>query len=226
MATLNPTLPPSAAGLSGRDLSCHRGGRIVFSGLSFELAPGDALVLTGANGSGKSTLLRAMAGLLPLHSGHFAWAGGAILDDPGVHRRRVGFVGHQDACKPVLSVAEDVEFWAAMTARRGAGERSKAALDRMGLSRLADLPARFLSAGQRRRLALARLAVKAAPLWLLDEPTVALDEDGLDRLGSLMDEHRRSGGLIVAATHTALGLADAQVITMNAFAPAASGNLA
>ena len=196
-----------AALFSGRALACIRGDRWVFSGLDFALAPGETLVLTGPNGSGKSSLLRIMAGLLPPVSGAIEWQGADIAEDRDAHAARLHFVGHLDAVKLALTVAENLRFWAAL--RPGRGE-IEPALERFGLAALADLPSRFLSAGQRRRLALARIAVSAAPLWLLDEPTVALDADGVAAVRAAIREHCAGGGSCVVSTNTALDLAGAR----------------
>lgn len=202
----------------GRDLACRRGERLVFRGLSFALGPGDALLLTGPNGSGKSSLLRLMAGLLPPLSGALSWDGSPVGDDPARHRARLQFIGHQDAVKPVLTVLETVTFWAGL---RGAGAASaQAALDRLGLGRLAEWPCRLLSAGQKRRLALARLLAAPAPLWLLDEPTTGLDHDAARNLAAAIAEHRAQGGIVAASTHIPLDLPAAQTLSLADFAPA------
>lgn len=187
----------------GVDLACERGGRMVFAGLGFAAASGGVLLLAGANGSGKSSLLRLMAGLAAPAAGALRWAGKPVTDDPDGHRARLAWVGHADAVKPALTVARNLADWTGMAGARRAAADIDAALDRVGLGRLGHIPARHLSAGQRRRLALARLALSAAPLWLLDEPTTALDEDGVARLAGLIDGHCAAGGLVVAATHGA-----------------------
>ena len=192
-----------------------RGGRLVFEGLSFAVAGGEALVLTGANGAGKSSLLRQIAGLLELARGRIVLAGG----DP---ERGLGeqahYVGHLDALKPAMSVIETLRFWGDFL---GGGEDGAVrALDALALGALADLPAAYLSAGQRRRLSLARLLVAPRPLWLLDEPTVALDAASVARLLGLMTAHLAAGGLIVAATHLDLGLSPAKVLRLGAEAAA------
>ena len=192
---------------SGRALDCVRGDRPVFSGLDFALPPGQTLVLTGPNGSGKSSLLRIMAGLLAPVAGSLEWQGADIARDPDAHAARLNYVGHLDAVKLALTVAENLRFWAAL--RAGPGDIGPA-LHRFGLASLAELPARFLSAGQRRRLALARIAVCRAPLWLLDEPTVALDGEGVAAVLEAIREHRAGGGCCVVSTNTALDLGDAE----------------
>jgi heme exporter protein A len=188
--------------LSGVGLACHRGGREVFSALSFALGEGEALLVTGRNGSGKSSLLRTIAGLLPAASGSLTLDGG----DPerGI-AEQAHYLGHLDALKPSLTVSENLEFWARYLGR-GAAAGTDAALESVGLGTLAELPAGYLSAGQRRRLSIARLIAVERPLWLLDEPTSALDATAQTRLAELMRGHLAGGGLIVAATHGPIGL--------------------
>jgi heme exporter protein A len=220
MASCAPGMPaPShpafpAARFTGTDLACRRGERLVFAGLSFLLTPGDALLLTGPNGSGKSSLLRLMAGLTPPEAGLLAWDGTAVAGDPAAHRARLHFIGHQEAVKPVLTVAEQLAFWSGM---RGGGDVA-AALARFRLSALAEWPCRVLSAGQRRRLALARLVATPAPLWLLDEPTTGLDSDAVADLLEAIAAHRAAGGRVALSTHAALPLPAAGSLTLGAFA--------
>jgi heme exporter protein A len=210
-APSRPVLP--AARFTGTELACRRGERLVFAGLSFALAPGDALLLTGPNGSGKSSLLRLMAGLGRPEAGVLAWDGAAVAEDPAAHRARLHFIGHQEAVKPVLSVAETLAFWSGM---RGGGDVA-AALARFRLSVLADWPCRVLSAGQRRRLALARLVASPAPLWLLDEPTTGLDSDAVADLLEAITAHRTTGGRVALSTHTALPLPAAATLALGDF---------
>jgi heme exporter protein A len=162
------------------------------------------LVLSGANGSGKSTLLRVLAGLIRPAAGRLLWDGADTFADLAEHGHRVAYVGHQDAVKPGLTVTENLRFAATVSSRS-----IVAALSAMGLQTLSDLPARMLSAGQKRRLALSRLLLSAAPLWLLDEPTLGLDRVAIERVGGLLATHRAAGGLVVAATHIPLPLPDA-----------------
>jgi heme exporter protein A len=183
-------------------LAVERGGRLVLSDLSFDLRDGDCLLVTGPNGAGKSTLLRALAGLLPLRRG-------TISRDPesdATLAEQAHYVGHADALKGTLSVAENLTFLAAMLGTGEAGLGVEAALAALGLVRLADLPAACLSAGQKRRVALARLLVARRPLWLLDEPSTALDSAAQGLLGKIMAAHRAAGGMIIAATHANLGI--------------------
>ena len=205
-------------GFSGTGLACRRGGRLVFTGLAFNLPPGSALVLRGANGSGKTTLLRLMAGLSGAAAGQLAWDK-IPIDDPDAHAARLRFIGHLDAVKPALTVAENLEFW--MSLWRGAGLNAgiSQALDAFDMRPLAGFPARLLSAGQRHRLALARLMVAPAPLWLLDEPGNALDESSLAALARTIAAHRASGGAVVVASHGAAFVEDGATLNLGAFTP-------
>ena len=187
--------------LSGRGLRCVRGGREVFSGLDFDAAAGEALAVTGANGAGKTSLLRLIAGLLAASGGSIDLAGG---DAERTLAEQAHYLGHRDALKPALSVTENLAFWADFLGP-GAVETSPA-LAAVRLDHVAHLPAAYLSAGQRRRLSIGRLLAVRRPLWLLDEPTSALDAAGQDLFASLMADHLQHGGLIVAATHTPLGI--------------------
>lgn len=185
---------------AGRDLSCQRGERLVFADLSFTVAAGGALLLRGPNGSGKSSLLRCMAGLLQPIAGSQTWDGQPVAQDVEAHHARLRYLGHLDAVKTALTVTENLLLWQSLYRQRDTLEVG-AALDRLGVRHLADLPARLLSAGQRRRLALARLLVVPAPLWLLDEPTNALDDDGLRRFAGIVANHRERGGMVVLSSH-------------------------
>jgi heme exporter protein A len=187
--------------LTADGVAVFRGERLVFRDLSFTVQNGGALVLAGPNGSGKSTLLRLLAGLVRPAAGHVLWDGAEAFSDLAAHGRRVAYIGHQDAVKPGLTVTENVRFAAAVS-----GRSIDLALSALGLETLADLPARMLSAGQQRRLALSRLVLSAAQLWLLDEPTVGLDAASIERLGSLLATHRAGGGMVIAATHVSLPL--------------------
>lgn len=188
------------ATFAGSQLHCIRGERIVFTGLDFTLDSGGALVLQGSNGSGKSSLLRLMAGLLKPAVGSMTWDQEDATEDPNEHGARLHYVGHGNAIKPALSVRENLDFWAGLRpSQEGFGVDP--ALNRFELSHLDHLPARYLSAGQSRRLALARLLAAPAPLWLLDEPANALDARSTEILADVIGEHRASGGMVVLATH-------------------------
>lgn len=205
---------------TGHGLACRRGERLIFRRLGFALEAGEALVLSGPNGSGKSSLLRLMAGLLPPFSGTLSWAGEAIAHDPAAHRARLHLIGHQDAVKSVLTVGETVKFWAGL---RGADDgAAAAAVERFGLGPLADAPCRLLSAGQKKRLSLARLLASKAPLWLLDEPTTGLDAAATRNLEGILAEHREAGGIVIATTHIPLALAGAQSLSLTDFTPSRS----
>lgn len=199
-----PPTEPVLLGILG--LAARRGGRRVIEGVEVSLAAGDALVLRGPNGSGKSTLLRLLAGLLRPEQGQITWQGRPVTEDPAAHRARLHYVAHADAVKTGLTVAENLAFAAALGERPAALDQ---ALDGMALGGLAGLPARFLSAGQRRRLALARLLASPRPLWLLDEPGVGLDRASRDRLEVAIAAQRRGGGLCVVATHGDVAVPDA-----------------
>jgi len=209
--------------LTAEKLACVRGTRRLFAGLSFSVKAGQALALEGANGAGKTSLLRLIAGFLPQAAGRvFVTAEGAEIADAEERGRFIGWLGHQDALKASFTVSEQLAFFDALydapSARSSAGaaagtspvttgeERRSAALEQVGLARQAELPCRYLSAGQRRRLALARLLLSARPLWLLDEPFAALDSAGKGLVARLIALHCGQGGIVVAATHEPLGL--------------------
>jgi heme exporter protein A len=193
--------------LFASDLVCVRGGREVFAGLEFALSAGEALIVTGRNGAGKSSLLRMIAGLVRIAGGRLQLEGG----DPELSiPEQTHYLGHQDALKPSLSVQENLHFWAKYLGNGSGGE----VLAEVGLESLADLPAGYLSAGQRRRLSLARLLTVRRPIWLLDEPTSALDAASQSRLSDFMRRHLAGGGLIVAATHGPIGLEPARELRL------------
>jgi len=202
-------------------LACRRGERLVFAGLSFRLAAGGAVILSGANGSGKTSLLRMLATLIAPAGGCLLWGARHVEADSAAYRAQLDFIGHLDGVKPGLTPRETLTFWAALRgieAQRVQG-LVPAALAAFALEPVADWPCRWLSAGQRRRVALARLVAAAAPVWLLDEPTSALDREAQMRLERAIAEHRASGGRVVVATHTPIDIENAAVLTLETFVP-------
>jgi len=200
--------PPNLT-LRVEGLALARGGRTLASGLGFAVNSGEALVVTGPNGAGKSTLLRTLAGLLEPALGEIRLDGAGVEADMA---QLAHYAGHADALKSALTVAENLDFGA--RALGGAGLSAIEALGALNLAHVLDLPVGYLSAGQRRRAALARLLVAPRPIWLLDEPATALDVASQARLDDIMRAHLDAGGLIVAATHAPLGLAGARELKL------------
>jgi heme exporter protein A len=200
---------PAAATFAGEELACRRGGRLVFEALSFRLEPGDALLLRGPNGSGKSSLLRILAGFVRPAAGRVSWGGADVADDLPAYRAHVGLVAHADAVKPLLSVAENLRASAGLL---GAPADLAPALDGFDLVSLEGTLGRFLSSGQRRRAALARLLAAPRPLWLLDEPGVGLDRASRGRLETAIAAHREGGGICVVASHGDVAVTDPLVL--------------
>ena len=194
-------------GLLGDRLAAFRGERLVLCDVSLRVESGGALLLTGPNGAGKSTLLRLLAGLVRAASGSLSLGGQDALADPVGHGARVAYLGHLDGLKPGLTAAENLRLF-------GTADAVRTALSQDELSGLADLPLRLLSAGQKRRVALARLRLTAASVWLLDEPTLGLDAAAVTRLGATFAALRAQGGMVVAATHVALPLPDAASLAL------------
>lgn len=196
---------PMISSLTAEKLACRRGDRKLFEDVSFTLSPGQALAIEGANGVGKTSLLRIIAGFLAPHGGRLIlMTSEGACEDCEARGKFVGWLGHFDGLKPQLTVREQLTFFA----RLYQGTAEDSVLEKVGLMRQADLPCRYLSAGQRRRLALARLLVCRRPLWLLDEPFAALDRSGQALVGQLMALHCKNGGMVVAATHDPLGLSN------------------
>lgn len=200
--------------LIGEKLVCERGGRQVFAGLDFVVGAGELLVLKGPNGAGKTSLLRMIAGLNEPVSGRLELEGGHAELTIGQHCH---FIAHQDALKPALTVAENLAFWGDFL---GGGE-VEGALSAFNLAPLAHFQAALLSAGQKRRLALSRLALIPRPIWLLDEPTVGLDQGSQERLVTLITGHLAHGGLIIAATHVEIGAKPHRLLDFATLVPVA-----
>lgn len=195
--------------LIAEKLCATRGGRILFAGLSFTVEAGKALLVTGPNGAGKTTLLRTLAGFLPPELGHIRLEGGAAEASIA---EQCHYVGHANAVKPSLTVAENAVFWSGFLG--GLPDRLDAALETFGLEALRDIPAGYLSAGQRRRAGLLRLLLAERPLWLLDEPTTSLDAAAQEMLARAVNQQLAGGGLVIAATHMALGFERTQELRL------------
>jgi heme exporter protein A len=194
--------------LTAKSLSCQRGRCTAFRHIGFELGTGDLLLVSGKNGSGKSSLLRVLAGFLPPCEGEILWQKQPV--DFALHRQRLHYIGHLDALKPELTAIETVRYWAALYRVADGRDSLKA----VGLDALGGRTVRHLSAGQKKRLALARLLLRKAPLWLLDEPATALDEDGQTLLNDLIRQHRADNGLVVLASHHKTSFAGAEHLVL------------
>jgi heme exporter protein A len=189
-------LPDTVISVEG--LSVERGGRLVLSGLTFGLFAGETVLVSGRNGAGKSTLLRAIAGLLQPSAGHIRYR---LASDEVRGVETIHYLGYEDALKPSLTVRENLAFWAAMLGTTRDAPDVEDALAQHGLAHLVDVPAAYLSAGQKRRIALARLLLAPRPVWLLDEPLIALDTAAQAQTIDLMAAHRAGGGAILVASH-------------------------
>lgn len=205
-------------------LSCRRGGRRVFDGLSFGLGAGELLALTGRNGSGKTTLLRALAGLVRPDAGTVRWQGADVAQDVEAWRGRLAWLGHLDGLKGDLTVGENLLV--AQQVRGGRSDGLDGVLVAFDLGVLAARPVRTLSAGQRRRTALARVALSAATLWLLDEPLNALDAPAQQAFRTVLQAHLAAGGLAIAATHADLDVAGARSLELGSPLPRRGGTAA
>lgn len=196
--------------LIAENLSGERGGEAVFAGIGFSLEDGAALVVTGPNGSGKSTLLRVIAGLLPHIVGRIAVEGGG--EEFSTVTLACHYLGHQNAMKSALTVSENLVFWREFCGDGKLGISD--ALEEVGLGGLGHLPFGYLSTGQKRRAAIAKLLISHRPVWLLDEPTAGLDKASEAQFAELMKAHCAAGGIIIAATHLPLGLVGAETLEM------------
>ena len=198
--------------LVANTLTCRRGGRTVFRDLSFHANAGEAVLLRGPNGAGKSTLLRVIAGMLPVANGDVTLGGVSLQRDRSGVQEQIAYAGHLDAVKPALSVRKNLALWAGIF---GASENGiEAELERFDLAHIAERPVSQCSAGQKRRLGLARLPVVQRPLWLLDEPTVSLDAAASALVADLIRDHCAGGGIVLAATHIDLGLTESRVLEL------------
>lgn len=210
--------------LRAENLAARRGEDLIFSNVSFGLEGGDALVLTGRNGSGKSTLLRVVAGLLRQEKGHVTFTG-ADGDSDRLPGEASHYLGHRNAMKSELTVAENLTFWKAFLGDMpgGAGLGIEAAADAVGLADITHLPFGYLSAGQQRRIAFAKLLVAHRQIWILDEPTAALDTSADQLFTDLISAHQKKGGIVLAATHQPLGLNNVREMRMTGFAGVSEG---
>ena len=189
-------------------VACIRGARLLFRELTFSAAAGEVLSIEGPNGAGKTSLLRMIAGFLPPAEGSIFLEANGAISEPEERGTQTGWLGHLDGAKPQLTAAEVLRFFAAL---HGISSDTTGFLARAGLERCAELPCQYLSAGQKKRLALARLALTKRPLWLLDEPLAALDSGGKSFAIDLITSHCASGGIVLAATHEPLGIASTRV---------------
>ena len=208
-----------ADGVAAEGLAARRGYATLFANLQFSVSTGCVLIVTGPNGSGKTTLLRIVAGLTAPAEGEIRWQGQAMRPFDARMREAVAFNGHLPALKDELSAEENLRAWIALDDRSPADDAVGDALDAIALARQRRLPVRVLSQGQRRRIGLARLRLVRRPLWVLDEPLTALDADGVDALGALLDAHLAGGGLCIAASHQALPIASERVRSLALSAP-------
>jgi heme exporter protein A len=199
------------------DLACGRGARLLFAGVNLELHPGDAALTTGPNGSGKSSLLRVIAGLIPPFGGRIIWNGEDVRRTPDNFRTALRYVGHSDGLQPTLSVIENLRYWATLYGSPIDIVTLTKGLDSVGLADLTNLPVRVLSAGQRRRLALARAISTGGKIWLLDEPTVALDAQSIRNVETAISTFRGEGGIVVASTNAPINLPSAESIDLIAY---------
>jgi heme exporter protein A len=220
---MNASSTAGAGVLSARALACRRGRRLLFRGLDLRLEPGSVTWLRGTNGSGKTSLLRLLAGLSQPAEGEVRWQDQPLRRAGADAHRRIVYIGHANALKDDLTLAESLAALATLAGLDDAPRRARRALDRLGLASRAGAMVRTLSQGQRRRGALARLALDDAPrTWLLDEPLDALDAQSQQQFAALVDEHRARGGATLLTSHQSIGLADARTLDLEAWRVAAA----
>ena len=187
--------------LAVSNVQAVRDDRILFSNLAFSLNAGEIMQVVGPNGTGKTTLLNGLLGLAPLEQGEIFWHGQNIQDNPQLFKQNISFIGHLPGLKALLSPLENLQFLARLRQLPASEHHIEAALAKVGLAGYEDVPVARLSAGQKRRVALARLFIEQAPLWVLDEPFTAIDHAGVQALEGWLDEHRRNGGMVLLTTH-------------------------
>jgi heme exporter protein A len=204
---------PSSA-LKARDLSCIRGEKTLFKDLSFEISTGQCLHVRGENGVGKTSLLRLLAGLSKADSGEVLWGEQSIFADAGAFHRQLLFLGHRDALKEEFTALENLQMYASIDDVNLSVEKALAALWRFGLRGRENLPVYCLSAGQKRRVLMARMLTRQASLWILDEPFNALDVNAVKELEHLIAEHLECGGMLVLTSHQAVALPKVKVLDL------------
>ncbi|WP_020594572.1 heme ABC exporter ATP-binding protein CcmA [Kiloniella laminariae] len=204
----------------GEKLTCIRGGRTVFAGLDLSIGKGEVLVLEGPNGSGKSSLIRLLSGLIRPRNGSLFWQGQDATREPEIYQQKIHYIGHRNAIKPVLTVLENLGYWAGCSPKKSQDLSGlEQALDQFNMLSLKDTPANLLSSGQSRRLTLSRLLATDKPLWLLDEPSVGLDVSSVALLETAIRRHREKGGAVILATHTAIDLDSPKRMNLSDFSP-------
>ncbi len=201
---------------SGENLTCVRGGRNVFIGLSFHLTESSVLILEGPNGSGKSSLIRILSGLLRARTGTLTWQNEDATNEPEIFQKHIHYIGHRNAIKPVLTVQENLSYWSGLDQNDTDLDK---ALDQFNMLPLKNTPANLLSSGQSRRLALSRLLASRKKLWLLDEPSVGLDVASVKLLEHVIDQHLLTGGSVIFATHSPIDVKAPTRLNLREYSP-------